>query len=220
VRSARVATGQLSLALCGQILIELFGGNALPTVKVGPPPIPELPVPWRIRLLQGKGADVDLVHRWMHLPHVAEGFRQAWSLPRWETELSTQLAGDHSRPCVVEEHGKPLAYVEIYRTQRDRIAEYYHGRPHDLGVHIAICDPERIGCGIGTALLRAIADGLFATEADCTTVLAEPDVRNIASVRAFTSAGFHNVGEITLPHKTSALMARPRVEGDLPERRL
>lgn len=178
----------------------------------GPPPLPVVQDPWTIRFLEAQGADLALLHRWMNAPHVAEAWGQAWTRERWAEELAAQRAGEVSRPCLVSCQGEPLAYVEIYRAARDRLAAFYRARPHDLGVHVAIGDVERTRRGLGRRLLRAVADGLFAADPACTRVVAEPNVVNTASIRAFTAAGFERRADIRLPHKTAALLIRPRPE--------
>ena len=40
--------------------------------------------------------------------------------------------------------------------------------------------------------------------------MAEPDVTNLPSVRAFSAAGFVTQGELQLPEKTALLMVRTR----------
>ena len=176
----------------------------------GRPPLPVLDPPWAIRTLHADGEDLDLVHRWMNTPHVAAGWNQDWPRRRWAEELAGQLAGERSRPCMVSRDGAPFAYVELYRVIRDRLATYYPVRPYDLGLHLAIGAPDDTGRGWGSELIRAIADGLFTAEQECSRVMAEPNVDNIRSVRAFQRAGFRPAGHITLPHKTAVLLVRSR----------
>ncbi|HEY6425432.1 MAG TPA: GNAT family N-acetyltransferase [Pseudonocardiaceae bacterium] len=169
-----------------------------------------IPHRWQLRRAQPHGADVDLVARWMAQPHVEEFWQQAWEPDRWAKEIAEQLAGDHSVPCVALLDGEPVAYLELYRVCRDRIAALYPAGEHDLGVHIAIGESDRTGRGLGRSLLRAVADGLLAANPACRRVIAEPDVRNVASVRAFTAAGFQVRADLTLPHKTATLLIYPR----------
>ncbi len=184
--------------------------------EVGPPPLPLLAAPWSITLVRASGNDLARVHAWMSAAHVSARWNQAWPVERWRAELAGQLAGERSRPCLVALDGEPLAYVEIYRAVRDRLAAHYPVRPHDLGVHIAIGDAARCGRGLGSALLRAVADGLLAADPACTRVVAEPDETNVASVGAFGRAGFRPAGRVRFPHKTAALLVRPRTDDDMP----
>lgn len=174
-------------------------------------PVPRLAAGWSlrpVRLDDSTSADVVLVHRWMNSAHVAAGWQQDWPLQRWRAELATQLGGAHSLPCVVSLDGRPIGYVELYRVIRDALADCYPAHPHDLGVHVAIGEPDAVGRGLGSSLLRAVADGLLAADPRCLRVVAEPDVHNGASIAAFRKAGFVREREIVLPVKNAALMVR------------
>ncbi|QGK69115.1 GNAT family N-acetyltransferase [Allosaccharopolyspora coralli] len=189
-----------------------------PLARVGLDAIPGVPLPelgdgWALRPVRAESEsspDVSLVHKWMHAEHVAATWRQDWSLPRWFEELSTQLAGDHSLPCIVSLDGREFAYVELYRVARDKIGECYPFHPRDLGVHVAVGDRQVIGRGLGTALLDALAAALFDADPECRRVVAEPDIHNGASVAAFGKAGYRKVAEVGLPDKNSVLLARSR----------
>lgn len=175
------------------------------------PPVPVLDAPWSVRVPRGEG-DLALIHGWMIEPHVEKFWHQSWPLEQWRAELATQIAGDHSLPCLIAHEGEDLAYVEVYRVVRDRLAGHYGHEPHDLGVHIAVGDRDRTGRGLGRVLLRAIAAGLLAADPSCARVVAEPDSCNAPSIAAFKAAGFQPAGQITLPDKTATLMIHRRTE--------
>jgi RimJ/RimL family protein N-acetyltransferase len=155
-------------------------------------------------------ADAATVARWMRAEHVRVWWDQAWSDERWAAELAGQAAGEHSLPCVASYDGEPVGYLELYRVRLDALAAYYDYDEHDWGVHVAIGEPARTGAGLGRRLLSAIAEALFAADRCCHRVVAEPDVRNTASVRAFAAARFERVADVALPGKTAALMVRTR----------
>jgi RimJ/RimL family protein N-acetyltransferase len=187
-----------------------------PAADVPAPPLPHLGGPWSARVARAGGADPDLVHGWMQSPHIAAFWHQAWPRERWAEEIAGHLAGDAILPVLIGLDGRPLAYIEVYRVARDRLAEQYAHHPHDLGVHIAIGEAGRTGRGLGRSLLRALAVGLLAADPECARVVAEPDVNNAPSLRAFAAAGFRSAGEVVLPDKTAALLVHPRREEDMP----
>ncbi|MDT0303831.1 GNAT family N-acetyltransferase [Streptomonospora wellingtoniae] len=179
-------------------------------LAAGPPPTPVLAPPYAARPAQPQGADLDRVHAWMHLPHVAPFYGQAWSRRRWAEELAAQRAGTFSRPFVVSRDGADLAYVELYRAARDVVARHYDAMPHDIGFHIAIGDPRRTGRGVGKEILDAFAAAVFAAEPRCRRILMEPDAANAAARRAAAKAGLAFLAEADLPHKRAALYVRAR----------
>ncbi|MBB4964571.1 GNAT family N-acetyltransferase [Saccharothrix violaceirubra] len=174
-------------------------------------PAPPVPTPdgWWLRAVDPDGPDVDLLHRWMQAPHVAAFWHQAWPRERWERELRDQLAGAHSRPCLVG-RGDPVLYVEIYRAARDVVASVYPARPHDVGLHVAIGELAMTGRGLVRELLPALCEALFDADPLCTRVVLEPDVRNRRAIASFTAGGFAPVGEVLLPDKVALLMVRGR----------
>jgi RimJ/RimL family protein N-acetyltransferase len=147
---------------------------------------------------------------WMAKPHIQRWWQQDWSVERWAQELSSQAAGEHSIPCVAAVDSQDFGYVELYRVRHDRLAEYYPSDEHDWGVHVAIGEVTQVGRGLGRRLLRALADALLGSDPDCHRVVAEPDIDNTQSVRAFAAAGFVSHGELQLPEKTALLMVRTR----------
>lgn len=157
--------------------------------------------------------DLDLVHAWMNRPHVARFWRQDWPPERLRRYLTDLLAGQVSRPMLGLLADTPVSYWEIYRAAAEPVGGAYPAEPTDLGLHVLIGEPALTGHGLGRTLLAAVRDGLFAADPACTRVVAEPDVRNTASVRAFQGAGFVHRGEIELPDKTAALLIAERANG-------
>lgn len=195
--------------VCFEVPNPLFA----PQDQVPGVPIPTLGSGWSLRpveINEADSRDVTLIHRWMNTEHVAAHWRQAWSWQRWHDELARQLSGEHSLPCVVSRDGHVFGYVELYRVFRDTLSRCYPYGPHDLGVHIAIGEQDATGRGLGSALLRAIAEGLLAADSECHRVVAEPNVHNAASIAAFRKAGYLREREVGLPGKNSALMVFSR----------
>ncbi|BBC32438.1 uncharacterized protein SGFS_037320 [Streptomyces graminofaciens] len=160
--------------------------------------------------------DIPLVSRWMNDSAVAAYWKLAGSEAVAATHLRTQLDGDgRSVPCLGLLDGVPVSYWEIYRADLDPLARHYPARPHDTGIHLLIGPVAERGRGLGSTLLRAVADLVLDRRPSCARVIAEPDLRNFPSVAAFLSAGFRFSAEVDLPDKRAALMVRDRLLRDL-----
>ncbi|MFI1765023.1 GNAT family N-acetyltransferase [Streptomyces sp. NPDC020800] len=156
--------------------------------------------------------DLQLVHGWMNDPAVTAFWQLGGDLSRTESHLRAQLDGDgRSVPCLGLLDGTPMSYWEIYRADLDPLARHYPARPHDTGIHLLVGSASDRGRGLGSALLRAVADLVLDCRPACARVVAEPDLRNTPSVSAFLSAGFRYAAELDLPGKRAALMIRDRV---------
>ncbi|MFJ3757586.1 GNAT family N-acetyltransferase [Streptomyces sp. NPDC090080] len=155
--------------------------------------------------------DLPVISRWMNDPAVAAFWQLAGSSARTEDHLRAQLAGDgRSVPCLGSLDGTPMSYWEIYRADLDPLARHYPARPHDTGLHVLIGEAADRGRGLGSVLLRAVADLVLDHRPACARVVAEPDLRNTPSLAAFLGAGFRYAAELDLPAKRAALMIRDR----------
>ncbi|MEU4655441.1 GNAT family N-acetyltransferase [Streptomyces sp. NPDC023723] len=157
------------------------------------------------------GRDLRLLSRWMNDPAVARFWELAGPPGITEAHVRAQLTGDgDSVPCLGVLEGRPMSYWEIYRADLDPLARHCAVRPHDIGIHLLIGAAADRGRGLGTTLIRAVAELALDRRPACTRVLAEPDFRNTACVAAFRGAGFRFGGAVDLPAKRAALMVRDR----------
>ncbi|MFC5641264.1 GNAT family N-acetyltransferase [Kitasatospora cinereorecta] len=156
-------------------------------------------------------ADLPLLTTWMNDPAVDAWWELAGPPSVTEEHLRGQLDGDGaSTPYLGLLDGEPTGYFEVYRADLDPLAAHYPARPYDMGIHLLLGPATARGRGLGSALLAALAERILATTPACTRVVAEPDLRNTPSVRAFRNAGFAQAAELDLPAKRAALMIRPR----------
>ncbi|MER6997445.1 GNAT family N-acetyltransferase [Streptomyces sp. NPDC000410] len=155
--------------------------------------------------------DLGRIARWMNDPAVAAFWELSGPESVTAAHLRTQLDGDgRSIPCLGVLDGTPMSYFEIYRADLDPLARHYPARPHDTGIHLLIGGVADRGRGLGTVLMRAVADLVLDNRPRSARVVAEPDLRNTPSVSAFLSAGFRFSAEVDLPDKRAALMVRDR----------
>ena len=151
--------------------------------------------------------DLPLIQRWMNDPDVARYWELDGPPERTTEHVRTQIDAPHTQPLMARLSGRAIGYWELYQAAEDRLAAYYAAEADDLGVHLLIGERDCRGIGLGGVLLRALADAVQREQPR--RVLAEPDERNLASVRAFAAAGFLAVGTIDLPEKRATLMIRP-----------
>ncbi|MFJ3299184.1 GNAT family N-acetyltransferase [Streptomyces bacillaris] len=159
--------------------------------------------------------DLALISRWMNDPAVAAFWELAGPDSVTADHIGPQLEGDgRSIPCLGVLDGTPMSYWEIYRADLDPLARHYPARLHDTGIHLLIGGVNHRGKGLGTTLIRTVADLALDNLPRSGRVVAEPDLRNTPSVAAFLSAGFRFSAEVDLPDKRAALMIRDRTYRD------
>ncbi|ORB83150.1 GNAT family N-acetyltransferase [Mycobacterium kansasii] len=163
---------------------------------------------WLRRLIPGR--DLDLVHCWMNDPEVARFWGKPWPRVRIASYLRRQHRSTHSTPYLGVLNGVPMSYWELSRADLDPLAQYYAARHHDAGVHLLLGPAECRGQRLAVDLLRAVCSWQLDADPRATRVVAEPDVDNMRSVRAFERAGFRHITDLDLPDKRAALMIRER----------
>jgi RimJ/RimL family protein N-acetyltransferase len=154
--------------------------------------------------------DLDLVHTWMNDPEVARFWNMPWPSIGIASYLRRQDRSLHSTPYLGLLDGVPMSYWEIYRADLDPLAQHYAAREYDLGVHLLLGPAECRGRGLAVGLLRSVSSWQLKRHPHTTRVVAEPDVENRRSIRAFERAGFRRVTDLDLPNKRAALMVRHR----------
>ncbi|GJF31873.1 hypothetical protein KNE206_45730 [Kitasatospora sp. NE20-6] len=180
----------------------------LPDGAAGRPPIATPAGEFRLRPVRLPD-DLPLLTGWMNDPAVDAYWHLAGPPDGTERHLRAQLDGDGSSlPCIGVLDGTPMSYWEVYRADLDPLARHYRAEPHDTGLHLLIGTAADRGRGLGSTLIAAVAAHLLAHRPGCRRVVAEPDVRNTASVRAFAAAGFRRTADLQLPDKRAALMVR------------
>jgi RimJ/RimL family protein N-acetyltransferase len=139
-------------------------------------------------------------------PEVEQWWHQNWDVPCWMEYLNGLIADPDSLPLTLSCGDQVTGYVEVYRVGADVLGRHIEHRETDLGMHIALGRAIR-GRGLGSEVIGrilAVADGMLD---GCERLVAEPDLRNTRSHRAFAHAGFEATGTVQLPDKTAQLMA-------------
>ncbi|WP_329023968.1 GNAT family N-acetyltransferase [Streptomyces sp. NBC_00690] len=155
--------------------------------------------------------DLRRLSRWMNDPAVSAYWELAGPPSITLAHVRQQLDGDgRSVPCLGLLDGRAMSYFEIYRADLDPLGRYYSARTDDTGIHVLIGSDSDRGRGLGSVLIRAVADLVLDHRPRCGRVLAEPDIRNTPSLAAFLAAGFRYSSEIDLPDKRAALLVRDR----------
>lgn len=186
--------------------------------RVPPPPIPELPAPYGIRLAD-PDSDAETIAEWMNRPHLAQAWESAWPAARWHRYLRAQLEGGFSRPFLAGLDGVDRAYIEIYRAAKDSIAPRYEHDPHDLGLHVAVADLEYIQRGHVSFLLPHLVGSMLTLDPRCRRIMFDPDHRNVLARQFCERGGCVFLGEHDMSNRRMALYALPRTPDDVPSPR-
>lgn len=153
--------------------------------------------------------DLPMLRRWMALPH----WRQWWGEP--ETELGyirDMIAGrDSTRPFLFCVDGVPAGYIQYWFIADHQCEPWVTDEPwvadlprEAIGVDMSIGEPDRLGKGLGSAVLATFVRTLR-DEGFCDIII-DPHPDNARAVRAYEKAGFTPIPEMAGKHDEVLLM--------------
>lgn len=166
-------------------------------------------------LRRSTAADAAGLAALMAEPDVERWWHQGWDPGRWGEYVTGLLQDPDSLPLTLVREGSVTGYIEVYRVAADTLGRHIQHTETDLGMHIALGRGSR-GQGLGATVIRGVLEAAPGILPGCRRLVAEPDVRNIRSHRAFSEAGLEAIATVQLPGKTARLMAAGQPEPDPP----
>ncbi|MDH6215196.1 GNAT family N-acetyltransferase [Streptomyces pseudovenezuelae] len=145
-------------------------------------------------------ADADVVHAWVGEERAA--FWGMTGLTRDQVaEIYAHMAGlDTHHAFLVVKDAEPVALLQTYEPEADRVSECYEVRAGDIGIHVLLAPAGADGAlaGWSAALLGAVATYVLKT-LDRPRVVVDPDVRNEKAIARFLRLGFEPGPVVVLP---------------------
>jgi aminoglycoside 6'-N-acetyltransferase len=129
-------------------------------------------------------AHLPLLRTWLESPHA----REWWGEP--DEELALIYSDDDDfEPYIAAVDGEPVAYIQSWMPSKHPDLPWQHRMtPTTRGIDVTIGDPNLLGKGLGSMIVKQFAAKLFAEGA--TRLIIDPDITNTRAVAAYTKAGF------------------------------
>jgi RimJ/RimL family protein N-acetyltransferase len=159
-------------------------------------------------------ADLPLLAEWLQRPHVAAWWGDAGSaadVARDFLPLTRAAAPVTGHVALVD--GAPFGFVQCYVVAGAGDGWWEDETdPGARGIDQFVADADRLGRGLGSAMVGAFVERLFADPA-VTKVQTDPAPHNVRAIRCYRRAGFVPQGEVVTPDGPALLMVRTRNEG-------
>lgn len=142
--------------------------------------------------------DIDLMKRWLPMPHVAQWYQHP---DHWLNELN-ERRGEFSflTHFIAEYEGTPIGFCQYYDTYFAREHEVWNDEWHIgegqgklFSIDYLIGEPDFLRRGFGKKIIFCLLDKLRHEGAK--TIIVEPEQENTASCRALESVGFRYDGK-------------------------
>ena len=156
--------------------------------------------------------DLPLLRDWLNRPHLQRWWRRgAMSTADVRRKYLPRVAGrDAARPYLACVAGQPIGYIQYYLANAGDPA-WWPDRPGDgvLGIDQFLADGERLGQGLGTAMVSQFVTLLLKDQRVC-EIRVDPRPDNPRAIRCYAKVGFREVGPITTPDGPALLMVLER----------
>jgi len=145
-------------------------------------------------------ADAGVIHRW-----VSEERAAFWGMNGLTRD---QVAGVYAHMDTLDTHhaflvvkdGEPVALLQTYDPEADRVSECYDVEPGDIGVHLLLAPAGNEGARPGwTAALAAALMAYVLLGLDRKRIVVDPDVGNEKAIARFLKQGFTAGPAVVLP---------------------
>src|SRR3954463_12292761 len=104
-----------------------------------------------------KAEDLPMVHAWLQRPHVARWWRDPVSLADLERDYLPCIAGEGStRAYIALLDGEPIGFSQSYVVMGSGDGWWENETdPGTRGIDQFLTNEEQLGCGLGSAMVRA-----------------------------------------------------------------
>jgi aminoglycoside 6'-N-acetyltransferase len=153
--------------------------------------------------------DFGILARWLATPHVNEWWAHEFTPEAIERDFGRAVDGDEpGEDYLASLDGTPIGIVQYshfvdYPEYLEEMAEVYPVSDGAVSIDYFIGDPEHVGRGVGTAMIEAFVERVWATDDVATHIVVPVNSTNERSWRALLRAGFR-------------LVARGELEPDSP----
>ena len=154
-----------------------------------------------------------MLYSWLCRPHLAHWRNDDFSLAQVQAEYLPQTRGrgdaDPFLVCIGEQ---PVGYIQSYDASAGD-PDWWPDSPGTdvLGIDLFISDPDRIGQGLGTAIVKQFSAMLMRDPA-IVQIRVDPHPDNKRAIGCFAKAGFEKVASITTPDGPAVMMVLDRVD--------
>ena len=160
--------------------------------------------------------DLPMLHEWLSRPHIADWWGAQEALAEIIDHYAPVIGGTSHVKCYIAfADDTPIGFIQSYVPAADHTDGWWVDE-HDPGVRGIdqfLADGNRLGQGLGTAMIRAFVAMLFA-DPTVTRIQLDPSPDNARAIRAYEKAGFCAIREMETPDGRALLMYRDRTDID------
>jgi RimJ/RimL family protein N-acetyltransferase len=139
--------------------------------------------------------NLPLLYDWLGREHVRRWWGELGGYDEAVAEYLDAIEGrDPADVYAIELRDQAVGFVQTYlHADYPVFATLVDAGDEVAGLDLLLGEERLTGSGLGTYVIRAFASAIVFARAETKACVADPDVRNLASIRAFEKAGFKRV---------------------------
>ena len=150
--------------------------------------------------------DLPLLYDWLNQPHLLEWWGGETSVDDVREKYLPRIAGsDAARPYLAYIEDEPIGYIQYYLASEGTDWWPDEPGPGVLGIDQFLADGDRLGQGLGTAMVSQFVAFLM-EDPSVTEIRVDPRPDNLRAIRCYIKVGFREVGPITTPDGPALMM--------------
>jgi len=152
-----------------------------------------------------------MLQEWLGRPHVAQWWQPTPTLKEVQEEFGPlTVPGARDQAYIASADGRDIGYIQSY-VVKDSGGGWWPDEqdPGARGIDQFLANADQLGRGLGTELIRAFLERLFA-DVSVSRVQTDPAPDNLRAIRCYEKSGFRRVREVDTPDGCALLMACDR----------
>lgn len=163
----------------------------------------------KIEFISLQDSHVLLLRQWLKEPHVAEFWQETEDEEELRKKFLNKLPARGVVSFIISVNAKPVGYIQYYEACKVGDGWWPEAKEGTFGIDQFIGDPDLIGKGFGTEIIKTFVHQLF-SQPKIKEIITDPESKNKRAIRVYEKVGFKAVGEIKTPGGDALLMRMER----------
>lgn len=161
-----------------------------------------------------RNADLHLIHRWLHTPHVARWWHEdTGTFEEVSEEYSAYIEGrEPVAPYLILYDDRPVGYIQSYGVSDDEEHKRLVDIKDSAGIDLFIGEEALLYKGLGPLVIRRFIDEIVFADESINVCIVDPEPGNTGAIRAYEKVGFEHFKSADTSEGPVYLMKRARAE--------
>lgn len=151
-------------------------------------------------------SDLSLFRSWLNQPHVKEFWQETEDDEKLKKKMLVDVPLRGVSSFIIENAEVPIGYIQSYDAIKVGGGWWENEPAGTFGIDLMIGSVQNLGKGFGSEIIKQFIAELKLKEPHMTSIIIDPEPKNIRAIKAYEKVGFVREGEIKTPNGDAILM--------------